>query len=488
MNCASPERTQVPLKCIRVGMCALIAFAVLSFGAVKVWGQAILELGGSVLFLLWGVLAILRREVEVHWNWLYLPLVGFDALGFAQYAFRLSAYPYATKMELLRWGGCTLLFFLTVESFRTMEQAKRFIWFLVILSFFVSLFAVVQHFRFNGKLYWFLTLEPDAQPFGPFVNRDNFAGFVELTASLGCALILFQAWRRENLPILLLFTVLPISALVLCASRGGMIGFAFGFILLLLLSCRCQLGKRQLLSAAALALVAGSFVAWLGVREAIGRLRNLGTNEISRDRRMFMYHDTWRIFLDHPLGGTGLGTLAVVYPRYESHYEAQIVEHAHNDYLELLADTGLAGGLCGLAFVVLLFQQGLTNLRSAEGRLGSAIYAGSMAGCAALLLHSLVDFNLHVPSNALIFVLLASVATTEKSHPVRSAQRCAPEAAASICTAASALRTGTPRSGFSGAITDPRLPSEPRVSGCFTAVSRSKSSCRKISSSRRRQA
>jgi O-antigen ligase len=431
-------------------MCVLIAFAVLSFGGVKPWGQAVLEIGGSGLFLLWGILAFRRRQVEVYWNWLYLPLIGLGALGLVQYAFGLTAYPYATKMELLRWGACALIFFLAVESFRTTDQAKELVWFLVVLSFFVSLFAILQYFRFNGKLYWFFPLEPDAEPFGPFVNRDDFAGFVELTAPLGSALVLFQAWRREKLPLLLLFTVLPIGALVLCASRGGIIGFAFGFVLLLFLSREHHIGKRQLLGAAALVLVAGSFVVWLGVREATQRLGSLSTEEISRDRRVSMYLDAWQIFLHHPWVGTGLGTLAVVYPGYESYYDGLIVEHAHNDYLELLADTGLAGGLCGLAFVVLLFRQGFTNLQSAEGRLHRAICAGSMAACAGLLLHSLVDFNLHIPSNALILIVLASLATANRNAPTLESQRRAPDAVARMAPGEPALaRTAQQRSRFS---------------------------------------
>jgi O-antigen ligase len=415
-----------PMKSVRIGICALIAFEVLAFGGVEPWGEAILEIADSGLFLLWGILAIRRRQAEVHWNWLYLPLICLGMFGLVQCAFGLSAYPYATKMELLRWGTYVVLFFLAVESFRTTDQVKGFVWFLVTLSFFVSLFAIVQHFRFNGKLYWFHTLGPDAEPFGPFVNRDDFAGFVELTAPLGSALILFHAWCREKLALLLLFAVLPIGALVLCASRGGIIGFAFGFVLLLFLSRGRRIGKKQLLGAAALALIAGGFIVWLGVHDAIGRFEGLSAEEISRDRRVSMYRDTWQIFLHHPWAGTGLGTLAVVYPRYESYYDGLIVEHAHNDYLELLADTGLVGGICGSLLVVLLFRSGLTNLQSAEGGLRRAIYAGSVTACAGLLLHSLVDYNLHIPSNALIFILLASVATSDEREPSLETKTSAP--------------------------------------------------------------
>jgi O-antigen ligase len=411
------------MKAVRAGICALVAFEVLAFGGVEPWGEGILEIGAAVLFLLWAVLAIHRRQAEVHWNWLYLPLLGLGLFALLQCAFGLSAYPYATKIELLKWGAYVLLFFLAFESFRTVEQVKRFVWFLVIFGFFVSLFGIVQHFTFNGKLYWSVTVPPGAGPFGPFVNRDDFAGFIELTAPLGLALLLFRVWRREHLTLLFLFTIVPIGALILSASRGGIIGFVFEFVLLVFLSRARRVGRKQLLGATALALVAGAFIVWLGVSEAIQRFEQLTPEEISRDFRVSMYRDTWHIFIHHPWAGTGLGTLRAVYPRYASFYNGLIVDHAHNDYLELLADTGLAGGLCGLAFVVLLFWRGFANLGAAESRMSRALYAGTLAACAGLLVHSLVDFNLHIPSNALIFLLLASVSTSDMTEPSRVVER-----------------------------------------------------------------
>lgn len=99
-----------------------------------------------------------------------------------------------------------------------------------------------------------------------------------------------------------------------------------------------------------------------------------------RDHRVSMYRDTWLIFVHHPWVGAGLWTLRTVYPRYASFYmTGVIVDHAHNDYLELLADTGIAGGLCGLAFMDLLFRQGFKNLQAAGGRFPRASIAGSLA-------------------------------------------------------------------------------------------------------------
>lgn len=404
------------MRAIRAGICILIAFAVLAFGGVEPWGEGILEIGAAALFVLWGTLAIRRREAEIHWNWLYLPLLGLGAWATAQYAFGLSAYPYLTKLELLKWAAYVLLVFLTLESFRTVEQVKGFLWFLIVFGFAVSLFGIAQYFTFHGKLYWSIPLKAGS-PFGPYVNRDDFAGFVELIAPLGMALLLFRAWRREHFTLLLLFTVIPLGAAILSASRGGIFGLAFELVLLVFLSRARQIGKRQLLGVAALALAAGTFLVWLGASHAVHRFEQLTPGEISRNPRVSMYEDTWHIFVHHPWTGTGLGTLIAVYPRYASFDDRLVVDHAHNDYLELLADTGVVGGLCGLAFILLLFWQGLTNLRSANDRSCRAIYAGALAACAGLLLHSLVDFNLHIPANALIFLLLAALATSEISSP-----------------------------------------------------------------------
>jgi O-antigen ligase len=415
------------MKAIRVGICALIAFSVLSLGAVEPWSVAILEIGAASLFVAWGILAIHRRRAEIHGNWLYLPLLGLGAIAILQYAFGLSAYPYLTKIELLKWGAYVLLFFLTLESFRTERHVKRFVWFLVIFGFLVSLFGIIQHFTFNGKLYWSVALRSGGAPFGPFVDGDHFAGFVELIAPLGLALLLFRSRRREQVPLLLLFTIVPIGALILSASRGGIIGLVLEIALLGFLSYAHRIGRKQVLGAAAIALVAGTFIVWLGVSPAIERFEQLTHGGIARDLRVSMYHDSWRIFLDHPWVGTGLGTLIDVYPRYASFFNGLTVDHAHNDYLELLADTGLVGGLCGVSFIILLFWRGLASLQFAGEAFPRAVTAGCLTACAGLLLHSLVDFNLHVPSNALIFLLLACIATAEAREPMDSLDPPPPE-------------------------------------------------------------
>jgi len=124
---------------------------------------------------------------------------------------------------------------------------------------------------------------------------------------------------------------------------------------------------------------------------------------LTKQLRYSIYKDTAGIFRDHPWGGTGFGTLVVVYPRYASFYDGRVVDHAHNDYLELLADAGMVGGALGLCLIAALYWRGLANLRGTKSAVARAAIAGALSACTGLLLHSFVDFNLHIPSNAMIF-------------------------------------------------------------------------------------
>lgn len=402
------------MRAIRIGICGLLAFAVLADGGVPGWSTGVLEIGAAVLFVFWGIVAVRQRQIDGRPNWLYLPVLGLIAFCAAQKLFGLSVYLYATKIELPKWIAYFALAFLAVEAFRSAAQLKTFSIFLLSFGFLVALFAIAQHYTFNGKLYWSVPLPQLSEPFGPFVDRDHFAGFIELTAPFGLAMLFDGALRGEKAALVALFTAVPIVTLVLCGSRGGIVALAFAILFLILISRRCNTGIRRLLAFAPLIILCGALVFWLGARATMQRFGALTVSDISRDQRVSMDRDTWKIFLGHYSTGTGLGTLETVFPQYETNYIGRVVDHAHNDYFELLAETGAIGGFLGLVFIVLLSRQGLANLNSRDCQSDRAFYAGALASCSALLVHSFVDFNLHVPANALLFLLLATLASADR--------------------------------------------------------------------------
>src|SRR4029077_3409163 len=131
-----------------------------------------------------------------------------------------------------KYSALLALFFLCVQSFRTRAQWHTFVWFLLILGFGVSLFAILQHFTFNGKIYWVREIPFGGIPFGPYVNRNHFAGLMELLIPPGVAILILRAERRDLLPLVTLFTLFPIGALFLSASRGGIMSFVAEVVIL----------------------------------------------------------------------------------------------------------------------------------------------------------------------------------------------------------------------------------------------------------------
>jgi O-antigen ligase len=397
---------------VRTGICVLVAFAVLAHGAVEPWSEGVLEMGAAVLLLAWAWNTITDSELKLVWNPLLWPLLGFWLVAAFQLIFGTTAVPFLTRIELLKYSALVALFFLCVQSYRTRTDWRNFVWFLLSLGFAVSLFAILQHFTFNGKLYWLRELKYGGIPFGPYVNRNHFAGLMELLIPQGLAVPILGAERRDQLPLMTLFTLLPIGALFLAASRGGIISFVaeVGFLAILIVARRRE--KKVLVAGALFLALAAILVSWLGIGRALDRFATYQKLETSEGRRVEMVHDSLRIFQDHRVLGTGLGTLQEVFPLYESIYDGLVVNHSHNDYVEALAETGLVGGLCGLVFLVLLFWNSWKILTVEGDTRSFAYHTGALVACLGLLVHAGVDFNFHIPSNALIFFLQAALATS----------------------------------------------------------------------------
>ena len=401
------------MKILRIGLFILFAFSVLAFGTVEVWSQSLLEIAAGILFLWWALVVFRDPEASVQWNPLIWPILGVIAIGLLQLFLGVTPYRYFTQLELLRFGAYLTLFFLSVQAFRTRSDLKHLAWFLILLCFGVSLFGIAQHFTSEESIYWVRPLRAGGDPFGPYVNRNHFAGFVELTLPIGLAMLVFRGIQRDVYPLVGLLAIVPAGALILSGSRGGIVSFAFEIAVLWLLArTRISPDRPRFVGIAIVALAAVALIAWLGAARAIERFSSLRVGEVTMSRRVSMIRGAAHVFLAHPIEGAGLGALVAVYPRYETLYDGKLVDHVHNDYIEMLAETGILGGICGLAFLWILFRQARTCYAAEQGHFSRALHAGAMAGLCGILLHTFVDFNLHIPSNSLLFLVMAHLATT----------------------------------------------------------------------------
>ncbi len=405
------------MRFYRVGICCLLAFAVLAFGAVEEWAQAVLEIGAAILLIAWSLRQYRLKAEQLVFPPEFLPLCAFAVVAVVQFAFHLTASRYETRVELQLLFAYLAIIFLISQAYMRRGHWRGFVWFLMTLGFSVCVLGILQHLTFNGKLYWFRVMRYGGLPFGPYVNRNHFAGFAELIIPIALVPLVLGKVRRERVLLVAVFAVVPIVALILSASRGGIVSFGVEMVILFLLMLIRRVHGRYVIAGGVVLLVAVLAVSWIGVQQVLTRFS--GQNlEVSVAKRSAMRRDTWRLFKDHPVLGTGLGTLEMVFPPYDTLYDGKVVNHTHNDYLEALAETGIIGGLCCVWFLGVLSINALKGIASTDNSFGSILNLSGIVGCSGILVHSLVDFNLHIPANALLFFVSAHMAAVRLAPAV----------------------------------------------------------------------
>ena len=119
--------------------------------------------------------------------------------------------------------------------------------------------------------------------------------------------------------------------------------------------------------------------------------------------------------------GWGLGTFATVYPRYRTFYVDLLINAAHNDYVQVLTETGALGLLAVLGFLGVVYRRAFRKLHGPGLDLTQAATLAGLLGVTGILIHSLADFNLQVPANAATFYVVAAIAAA--SLPTTSRRR-----------------------------------------------------------------
>ena len=163
----------------------------------------------------------------------------------------------------------------------------------------------------------------------------------------------------------------------------------------------------------AIALIVIGSVFYLGAGDSL--LRGFGVNLNAGDLssgRMHFWNVAFQIFQTYPILGSGLDTFGVAFTQFDTRNGFFRVENAHNDYLQSLSDAGIAGFVCVIAFVFLLFRAGVKTIAASKDEFSRSVAVGALAGCFGIAIHSFFDFPLRTPSNALFFLLLAVLGTT----------------------------------------------------------------------------
>ena len=403
-------------------LCAMTTFAPLAFGSVEPWAVFVLQCGMSVIALLLIATAMVNPNgITGLRNAALFPVVLFVALVGAQVGFNLTLYRHATLVEFLRVVSYAIGFVAAVQCLRGNDRLRQFSLFIVIFGFAVSVFALLQHFTSPDKLYWYRTPSQGGAIFGPFVNRNHYAGLMEMLLPFAVVGFLLPHTRTEK-RILMLFAATLISAsLVLSLSRSGVLALMVQLIFLASFLTFRTNNIRAAIGIAALGVPLVALVAWLGTSQLWERFSSL------QDwMRVAISRDALRIFADNLAFGTGLGTFPTIYPQYRSFATDLFINQAHNDIFQLMVETGLPGLLLVLWFLFLVYRSGWKKAAGWNISWKGAASLAALAGITGLLVHSISDFNLRIPSNALFFCILCGVAAArdrEKALVIEQSHR-----------------------------------------------------------------
>ena len=404
-------------------MAALLMFGPLAFGAVEEWSTLVLEAGAAVLLMVWAVGFLSQPERPVRWCPAFAIVIAAAVVVSAQLLLGLSAYAYAGIQEALKYVAYAILFFIAVQCLQTEDTMRRFAVALTGFGFLVAVFAAIQGFTSPGKLYWIREPRFSGWVYGPYVNHNHYAGLMEMLAAVPLAMSLKQEMSGGK-RLLLIFAGLTMAATIfLSGSRGGSFAFVVEMALLAAAVTVTRSARAALALTLVVALILAAGLLGFGGVPAVDRLGTIpGVHGAASDIRYTILQDGLRMARQRPWLGWGAGTFPVVYPQFRSFFTNDFVNQAHNDYLQLLVETGAAGFLLLLAFLFLLFRRAVRHLRYMRINHASAASVGAAVGCAGILVHSVSDFNMHIPANAALFFVLAAVAMRgrRRASPIRS--------------------------------------------------------------------
>ena len=393
------------------GLVVLLAFGVLAFGAVDEWSTFAFEAGAGTLFLLWAGAQLLSGQMELSNNPLYLPALFFFVLILAQLALRSSAYAYVTKYEALQYGAYGIVLFVASECVRTEDARKKFGIALIVFGGLYAFFALIQELTSNGKIFWIHAPQFNGAIYGSYVNHNHYAGLMEMLIPFPLVVSLGHLLRGGKRALVAFSAVLMAATIVLSQSRGGMIAFALEIILFAVFTLVRRRNSRVALGLGAVCISVLAFLVFIGRGHALGRLGDLGPSI-----RLDITKDCLRMFSHRPVLGWGLGTFPTVYPSFRSFYTDLFVNEAHNDYAQLLVETGSLGFLLMLWFLFSLYRNAVPGTsRRWEFRWDGALSLAAVLGCSGILFHSFVDFNLQIPANAALFYVLCALAASSLS-------------------------------------------------------------------------
>lgn len=402
-------------------MLAILVFGPLATGAVRTLEFLVIQ-GLTVLaMILWLVRLWLKPRPQF-----LMPPFGWGVLAFAAYAvirYFSAEIEYVARLELIRVIVYAALFFTMVNNMHRQETVSLVSFTMIFLAMAITFYAGYQFFTGDNRVWHFQNPYVNRGS-GTYINPNHFSGFLELLLPLGIAYTIVGRMKAPLRIALGYATIIMALGIGISLSRGGWIAAGLS-ILLLLLVLLFHRGFRLPAFLALAVVVAG--IIYFAPRSSLihqraeGTMKEAGSTEYTRYRLWLPALELWK---ESKWLGVGPGHFDYRF-RSVRPQEIQLQpDRAHNDFLNTLVDWGVLGLALVLSAVGVLAYGVARAWRHVGGVAADighrrtnrfAFVLGATFGLVAILLHSLVDFNMHIPANAILAVaLLALLASHQR--------------------------------------------------------------------------
>jgi O-antigen ligase len=340
----------------------------------------------------------------------------------------LSVWPRDTWTALAIFSGLAVLMVGMTRLF-SVTGVRRFVEGLTIFGVILALIGIVQKPLYSGAIYGIWELELGRLPFGPFVNRNHFAGWMVMALPLTLALLsagidrgmrgLKAGWRYKVLwfsspeasQLILIAAGAVVMALSLMAtmSRSGITAFLLSLLMTGWFVARTfESRTRRMIAAGCLLLLVTVVVAWTGPDAIASRFSSGDWGEFNNRRGAWV--DALSVAADFPLAGTGLNTYWAAALFYQRHELAFFFAQAHNDYLQLAAEGGLLLIVPALACLGIFVRDVTRAMGEGRGSVSWWLRAGAVTSLVAVAFQESVEFSLQMPANAALFAVVCAIA------------------------------------------------------------------------------
>jgi len=303
----------------------------------------------------------------------------------------LSLYNFSTKEAAITFFSFVAIFIVTMNIINDKIQIKRMILIIIFLSLTITFYGIARKYFILGKEL--------TGSFGTFGNRNQYAAYMVMVVPLtvGFALSCKNQFQKF---IFAFFSAIITAGVFLSSSRGGSLSLIFSFALMFFLLKKEKLIKGNYWAFCIPIFLGIGFLLTTGFEPFKNRLFVLWE---SLGLRWTVNEEAFKIIKDFPLFGVGLGNFNHIFTIYQKSTYSLYYKHLHNDYLQLIIETGLIGAFVYFAFLFKIFKNIFSELKQRHDSFAKNIVIGGVCGLFGLMIHSFFDFNFHIPAVSLLF-------------------------------------------------------------------------------------